>query len=508
MRILNRSTPLNEAANPLRLKSELIPLESPASLSQQLNASLRHVEERFTHLPEPYSDCMLFFSVAAPGFDAGFFFVRRPTLEAAWREGATRVRQWAWVRRLEALELRIDWPHDIVAIEGRSFHISAMESYPNSTWALADDDLENAELIPPIRLGRESHQPSGSAGVALVKSASIVAALAPSEPIYLLMQMRGIYTNSRGMQIALPRAQAPLFGKTASTASWLPYMATLKMLCSQQRLQGHWEEAADVSDHLGMTYALLIAQRHISVAESAHGMLRDAIRRAVSYVVKNMDAWVNSDDAYVMRAMCMLVLTRYLLHLSDSEERSNLALAVERLAETLNDLEGEITPQLREWVELARDASELFQKHAGNRCTALSLVEAVSDESCGSSVLLESFLTSLSTGQDFKQEGLGGASGSERWLAIAIAEGLSVKPYPDAMRSQCRRGAIHLQAFISSSRKQVVRPELALFLPAAIREKAAFVSTVQEEKALVLDGCTAARLLIRCFAVDQVFRAL
>ena len=119
-------------------------------LSLQLSSSLQHLKQRITPLAEPYSCCVLFFTVTAEGAQECVFFVRRATLEAAWREGTTRVRQWAWMRQLSAVELRIDWPTEIVSIGERIPPLCQWG--PASNWALADDGLEHAEFLPPVAL--------------------------------------------------------------------------------------------------------------------------------------------------------------------------------------------------------------------------------------------------------------------------------------------------------------------------------------------------------------------
>lgn len=180
----------------------LQPQEPRITLSHQLSASLRHLKPRITLLPEPYACCVLFFTVAAEGAQSGVFFVRRTTLEAAWREGTTRVRQWAWMRQLPAVELRIDWPDEIVVIGNRIPTLYQWKAA--SAWALADDDLEHAELIPPLALA--------SAGNNL-RSTPLKPFDATPLPLLadvnLLLRLQGLHMDQEGVQTELPTVPGP-----------------------------------------------------------------------------------------------------------------------------------------------------------------------------------------------------------------------------------------------------------------------------------------------------------
>lgn len=505
MSSLTGSIPFNEAVHPSQAAHDVLPPESGITLSQQLGASLEYVEKHITHLPEPYSCCMLFFSVAAPGQEASVFFVRRPTLEAAWREGTTRVRQWAWVRKLKNVELRVDWPHDIASLEGRSFRKSTVGPHQDSAWALADDDLETAELIPPIRLRGGSGRPLGHPNMSFTQNGSAVV-FTPMVESSLLMQMRGVHISGNGVQAGLPRVQAHLLGKARSAASWLPYVAALKMLCSHQQREGSWEEAADVRDHLGMTYALLLAEQHVSESEPAHGMSMEAIDRAISYLQENADDLLpGTGDTHVEQAMCMLVLARYLVNRDSHTVPAGVFALMERLAKTLGSAEDALTQRAREWIELAHDAFEHLQEHAGRRPASAYPARAIPARAYRLKSLLELFVKYLPESAGGAEDWLESKIGNARWYAVAVAESAYVNPCPDALRDQYRRRwGTGLQAFLSASRKRTVWPEVALFLPAPLREKAAFVSIVQGEETLMVNACTAARLLVNTFAVNSL----
>lgn len=177
----------------------LQPQEPRITLSHQLSASLRHLKPRITLLPEPYACCVLFFTVAAEGAQAGVFFVRRTTLEAAWREGTTRVRQWAWMRQLPAVELRIDWPDEIVVIGNRI--PTQYQWQAASAWALADDDLEHAELIPPPPLAGNGqdlrHTPFNATPFPVLAE------------VNLLLRLQGLHMDREGVQTDLPLTPGP-----------------------------------------------------------------------------------------------------------------------------------------------------------------------------------------------------------------------------------------------------------------------------------------------------------
>lgn len=517
MRILSGQTPYDDADRSLLVRRVLPAFESVGvTLSEQLSASFKQVEEQITHLPEPYSCCMLFFTVAAPDQDACTFFVRRPTLAAAWREGTTRVRQWAWVRKLDAVELRIDWPHSIRSLEGHAYKSYRSDSPrdadwnteggQDSAWALTDDDFEHAELVPPIPLLNDKQPPSDHPDLQPNRRAFITPAPA-IVPQTLLLHMRGIYTHTDGAQTALPRNRMPLHKSSRRTAPWLPYLATLNMLCQQQQREGNWEEATDLCDHLGMTYALLLAQSHISDSEPAHAMLMETIDRAISHIKTHMDTLLaKGGSTHIDQAICMLVFTRYLASRNSSRAFSGLIIPMERLAENLSLFKGAATPRAQQWMALALDAFEQFQADVNRAPSTAQTPYAAPSGVYPLETLLETFLKSLSTNSDSKDNCFETGVGNDRWHAIAIAESTFVNPCPDNLRDQYRhRWSADSQAFLSSTRKRIVWPEMALFLPPMLREKAAFVGLSPSWG--VVNNCrTAARLLVAVFAIYKLFK--
>ena len=177
--------------------------DTQTPLLWQLSIGLRQLKQRIALLPEPHSCCVLFFTVSAQGTQDGVFFVRRATLEAAWREGATRVRQWAWMRRLSAVELRVEWPTEIVTIGQRVPPL--WEWGPASGWALADGGLEHAELLPPVALA------SGDRNCleTRLKSCAATARLLELAEVNLLLRLQGLQVDQNGAHAELPPSPLP-----------------------------------------------------------------------------------------------------------------------------------------------------------------------------------------------------------------------------------------------------------------------------------------------------------
>lgn len=299
----------------LQLQEPLVPL------SLQLSSSLQQLKKRLTPLPEPYSCCVLFFTVTAQGAQECVFFVRRATLEAAWREGTTRVRQWAWMRQLSAVELRIDWPTEIVAIGQR---IPALCQWgPGSTWALADDGLEHAELLPSVAL------PGAGPGCleAWLKSCARAATFPALVEVNLLLRLEGLHVDSNGVHAELPGPQPRPFAHHAHHHCSAP--------------QGHGNACgAAHCDRRCVTYALQLARHHVAHADTARAGLIQALELAFACLEKNVPCLRNQVDApYIETAMCLLIFTRYLSSREMDGAFARLVDQVERLAWALNALD-------------------------------------------------------------------------------------------------------------------------------------------------------------------------
>ncbi|UYG51915.1 hypothetical protein [Comamonas endophytica] len=285
-------------------------------LSLQLSSSLQFLKQRITPLAEPYSCCVLFFTVTAQGAQECVFFVRRATLEAAWREGTTRVRQWAWMRQLSAVELRIEWPIEIVSIGDRIPPLCQWG--PASTWALADDGLEHAEFLPSVAL------PDAGADClqSWLKSCARAAAFPALAEVNLLMRLEGLHVDGNGVQTELPglrphgcRGPCGLHQRHAGA-------------CSDERC-----------DRLCVSYALLLARHHAAHCDATRAGLIQALELAFACLEKNLGQLrAQIDASYIKTAMCLLIFTRYLSSREMDGAFVRLAHQVERLASALEAL--------------------------------------------------------------------------------------------------------------------------------------------------------------------------
>jgi len=314
------------AGHALPTQGAIRPGETRVTLSLQLSAGLQHLKQRITLLPEPYSCCVLFFTVAAQGAQACIFFVRRSTLEAAWREGTTRVRQWAWARKLNAVELRIDWPSEIVVIGN---HIPPLcQLGPASAWALADDNLEHAELIPSLEL-----PPASQSHLDRRLNQSVAAPLfAQLAEVNLLLRLQGLHIGENGVHIEAQPAQA-MDALPPPTPPAMSLPRAQVPLCEQQGGDGTQGFGCD---RLCVTYALMLTQHHITQTELAQDDVIQAIERAFTCVEKNIAGLRMHDDAaYIEQTMCLLIFTRYISSRNTDGAFNNLIQHMERLAQHL-----------------------------------------------------------------------------------------------------------------------------------------------------------------------------
>ena len=326
---MTHKRPLDTAGQALPARSTMRPGEARVTLSRQLSTSLQHLQQRITLLPEPYACCVLFFTVAAQGADTGVFFVRRSTLEAAWREGSTRVRQWAWVRQLSAIELRIDWPSEIMVIGSRI--PSLCQSGEASAWALADDDLEHAELIPPLAL---SHARPSDLGNRLEQCMAAPSMLPVRSEVNLLLRLQGLHTGEDGLATALPKvAQAPPMPWSAPTPGSSPPRAEAPCCAAPFHAGSHPHGC----DRRCVTYALLLAQHRVADNEFAQAGVVQAIERAFTCLEKNIDSLgMRADAADIEQSMCLLIFTRYISSRKTDGAFDSLVQHMERLAQHLS----------------------------------------------------------------------------------------------------------------------------------------------------------------------------
>lgn len=315
-----RNSPLPSAGQALQ------PQEPRITLSLQLSASLRHLKPRITLLPEPYACCALFFTVAAEGAQDGVFFVRHATLEAAWREGTTRVRQWAWMRQLSAVELRIDWADEILVIGKRipaPYHWGAA-----SAWALADDDLEHAELIPPLAVAGASHDPL-DAGLPQYASRPFPVLA----EVNLLLRLQGLHVDRNGVQTELPAAPAPqrLAPRVASGTA-APFSAAHGAHCGRRCV----------------SEALLLAQLQATDPAMGQAGLIPSMERAFACLESNTDGLhLRTDAACIEQAMCLLIFTGYVASRNTDGALTRLVAQMERLCRDLDAIKNAAMPDVR-----------------------------------------------------------------------------------------------------------------------------------------------------------------
>ncbi len=386
MKAVIRNRPLTEAWQAPQAKSETSNAENRITLSLQLSASLRHLEEHITLLPEPDACCMLFFTVAAEDREPGVFFVRRATLEAAWREGSTRVRQWAWARQLSAVELRIDWPNEVMGIESQIPPLCQQGLAAASAWALADDNLEYAELIPM----------AGLPGIrqSLLDKQPQKCGAAHDAPAHWLLRLQGLQVGSNGVQTQLPRAPMPQPGSPRPITQWQPYLPAVKLLSQQQQREGNWLDAVDC-EHLGMTYALLLAQCEATDAEPAHAMLIQAMDRAIGYLEKNLDTLIRrAVSVHIEQAMCLLVFSGHLSSRHGCHAFPELLGRMQRLAGDLHSLWNAAALCAKPLISLALNA--LAERHATYATGLPNALKAKTADAPSSAPLLDAFLTALS----------------------------------------------------------------------------------------------------------------
>lgn len=490
--------PFTEARQAVPAKINIQPEEISITLALQLSSSLRHLEAHITPLPEPYSCCMLFFTVTAEGQDACVFIVRRDTLAAAWREGATRVRQWAWVRQLNAVDLRIDWPHEISVIESRIPWLCQLDSA--SAWALADEDLEYAELLPPMELSNVSQATLHTRLKTCIPSNNVPAAT----PANLLLRLQGLHVGSNGVQTVLPRTQPAQHPPALPIDPWQPFIRTVHMLCQQQQRDGNWLNVMGC-DHLGMIYALLLAQRHVAVTEPAHAMLAQAIDRAIAYPGKNIDSLLlRTVTAHIEQAMRLLVYTRYICSRHGRHDSPHLLDRMARLAENLSYLENTASVQAKPWASLALDAFEQCQIHVADATGQPSgfkagLADELPPESIQVAFLKLPFINRRND-DGFYADGFN----NQRWQAIAIAEISLLNPCQGALRDKhYLRWALAHKHFYCREVNGSSGPGWPSLAPLA-REQAVLLSLAPGSD-LVSNCSAAALLLVTAFSTFKLF---
>ncbi|TQL83141.1 Mur ligase [Delftia sp. HK171] len=454
-------------------------------LSQQLANGLEYLARHMVLLPEPYPGCILFFTVAAENKVASVFHVRATTLEAAWREGATRVRQWAWARKRDEVDLRIDWAQDITPLEADSPlpDCCAWTQAPLRCLALADASLERAQLLHPLL----PDPPRSEAAAGTPGDADTLRR--PLHPPCLLLHLRGIYISGEQPPLAVPRTDPP---QQRLWPHLVPVHAAVQQLLAQQGKEGSWPGCEDLCDHLGVTYALLQAQRHAGSAA-----LAQAIALAMDHVEQRLQPLPGD---CLPGALAMLVLARHLRNSfvlgpgADSQARSRIPALMDPLAESLlstaaasasateaaaaagADASRSGQPLLS-WAELAMHAYASSRPPTSDSPTLRAARSALPETAVLPAAFLQAALPPLlhMPGSPDDRQGEQVDDPRARWIAIALVESLQLdaglEPQPTDL---LRQWQISLQRHLQAMAQRAIWPEQALYLPPARRRHAAF----------------------------------
>lgn len=451
--------------------------DAESVLSQQLQRGLEHLEQHLLLLPAPYPGCILCFTVAATDQAASVFHVRATTLEAAWREGATRVRQWAWARKLDALELRIDWVQSVISLKAAAPWHGAM--CRDQSWALADAELEHIELVfqhlqSPADGPRQPASPTRSAAASQALSAP-----RPPGGFSLLLSLQGVYIRERDAGMAVPRtAHLPEYLSHCAFAQRLPMRATLQALLHAQHAEGRWPGCSTLAEHLCLTYALLVIQRSLE-----HPAISGAIERAVAYATARLH--LLPPDG-MQQALALLVLLRHAsVRLPHDRLEPALIQALEQLAQTLRLTLDTSQMDTAVWARQALNAFAYWGMQAEASAMQNPSADAASVEQGPVHRLMEPFLRSL---QPMETDVHG------TWLAVVMLESaLQDLPLKPPLKVTQRRWHAGLQQLLQTLSERMLMPEHALYLSPKSRQRAAFFKA---DSWHITDARTAAQLLI------------
>ncbi|WP_336695350.1 Mur ligase [Delftia acidovorans] len=447
--------------------------EAESMLSQQLANGLEYLARHMVLLPEPYPGCILFFTVSAENKAASIFHVRANTLEAAWREGATRVRQWAWARKRDEVDLRIDWAQDITPLKADSPlpDCSAWTQAPMHSLALADASLERAQLLQPLLPDpRPQDSEPGNAQRPLL-------------PPCLLLHLRGIYLSGEQPAVAVPRTDPP---EQRLWPHLVPVHAALQQLLAQQGKDGGWPGCEDACDHLGVTYALLQAQRHAGSAA-----LTQAIALAMDHVERRLQQLPGD---CLPSALALLVLARHLRNSfvlgpgAGSQARARIPALMDPLAESLLSSAAASASASRtatspggqpllSWAELAMHVYAGSRPPTSDSPTLRAARSALPDTAALPAAFLQAALPPLLDLPGTQDDSKGGQADDPcaRWIGIALVESLQLdaglEPQPTDL---LRQWQISLQRHLQGLAQRAIWPEQALYLPPARRRQAAF----------------------------------
>ena len=263
-------------------------------LSQQLANGLEYLARHMVLLPEPYPGCILFFTVAAENKAASVFHVRATTLEAAWREGrpacasgpgpASAMRS---ICASTGSRTSHPWRRTVpcpIAVPGPRCPCAPLP-WPMPAWSARSCCTPCCPIRPRVGLPthptmsplpRPLHPPACCCTCAACTSAVSIPPWPCREPTR--------------RSSACGHTSCPCTPRSSS--------------CWRNRARKGWPGCEDVCDHLGVTYALLQAQRHAGSAA-----LAQAIALAMGHVEQRLQPLPGD---CLSGALAMLVLARHL----------------------------------------------------------------------------------------------------------------------------------------------------------------------------------------------------
>jgi len=467
------------------------------SLVQQLGLGLDYLKTRTSPLPEPFGDCILLLSVATPGEPVATFYVRRATLEAAWRAGTTQVRQWAWSRSLDCLELRIDWPSHISALQGGAAPASPRPAV--SAWALADESLEQVQLVPPQRWSSTAPAPS-----AWLPGMGEQPDRLPRA--YWLLHLQGLFVNSEGYLTQLPRADLPpLQASGAALPQSEASIAMLQALAVPEPAHSPWSNER-LEAFCARIYALLLVQQHCQQqtgqAPPQQRGLSQLLGRAALQLCQQIQIHQAEGTQRLHHALCLLVLARY-AQSQRSEPLDAVLPVMAELAQRLASGRGQtahsdLQPPLPTpkpaalapaWRLVALAAYADCMSAQGCASTAVAAPSDAPSPPPGAALGSSTSTTSMATPEMAALEALtrhwlqwhllahGGASSAQPdWSVVAVAE-LALQPGLAQARSHLQSCSwlAALRKTLQAQLPQYLHPEAAMFMAPDAREQAAFI---------------------------------
>ena len=474
-----------KAANPMPLLHNRMPAPEPGSvaesaveqrLSLQLAQALAYLQKRVAPLPEQHLGYMLLFSVAAECRNSSVFLVRGTTLEAAWRKGATRVRQWAWAHQEASTQLRIDWVQDISPLPGKAALRGNLswKHLSSKTLAVADASLEKAvPLLQAALMGCDSlelEQFAGQSGLLLHLQGIYIADRAEPQA-----EVRAAHFNALARAANLPQGNIPA-----------PFTTVLDMLL-QQQADGSWQCSGDFADHLCFTHALLQAQRLWQ-----HQELEIALARAIGHILREQQQ-IPSDTQ--SQAPALLLLCRYFSTHSPipSGHRLELTRLMAALAQSLCASAEGSGLRLPHDPALARLA---VQVHGG-------LQAATPPDPYDSSLLMQLMELALQG----LREAAPGEYFEEACQGIVLSE---IAQLQNNLQLHCEpqlhQWSQQLQRHLDEMNERTIWPEIAIHLPWELRRHAVFLQANSLE--LLFEPNATMRLFSKALACAELQNAL